>query len=123
MKPRKAPIAAPDPNVAVRERAPLSAPVTQMRAASPAPIQKMAGIKWAPYRTDKGGGIHERPLNSPAMTTAPAKNSKLILAAMIFAVSMTFIDQTIVAISLPTIQQDVHLSTTGSQWIINGYLP
>jgi EmrB/QacA subfamily drug resistance transporter len=41
---------------------------------------------------------------------------------MIFAVSMTFIDQTIVAISLPTIQKDVHLSTTGSQWIINGYL-
>ena len=41
---------------------------------------------------------------------------------MIFAVSMTFIDQTIVAISLPTIQEDVHLSTTGSQWIINGYL-
>ena len=56
------------------------------------------------------------------MTAAPAKNSKLILAAMIFAVSMTFIDQTIVAISLPTIQDDVHLSTTGSQWIINGYL-
>ncbi|MDX6653724.1 MAG: hypothetical protein QOH18_425, partial [Solirubrobacterales bacterium] len=56
------------------------------------------------------------------MATTSAKNSKLILAAMIFAVSMTFIDQTIVAISLPTIQQDVHLSTTGSQWIINGYL-
>jgi EmrB/QacA subfamily drug resistance transporter len=56
------------------------------------------------------------------MNGAPAKNSKLILAAMIFAVSMTFIDQTIVAISLPTIQGDVHLSTTGSQWIINGYL-
>jgi EmrB/QacA subfamily drug resistance transporter len=56
------------------------------------------------------------------MNATPAKNSKLILAAMIFAVSMTFIDQTIVAISLPTIQQDVHLSTTGSQWIINGYL-
>ncbi|MBS1885944.1 MAG: MFS transporter [Actinobacteria bacterium] len=41
---------------------------------------------------------------------------------MIFAVAMTFIDQTIVAIALPTIQADVHLSTTGSQWIINGYL-
>ncbi len=51
-----------------------------------------------------------------------AKNSKLILAAMIFAVSMTFIDQTIVAIAIPTLQKDVHLSTTGSQWIINGYL-
>jgi EmrB/QacA subfamily drug resistance transporter len=56
------------------------------------------------------------------MPATPAKNSKLILAAMIFAVAMTFIDQTIVAISLPTIQGDVHLSTTGSQWIINGYL-
>jgi len=56
------------------------------------------------------------------MSEPAAKNSKLILAAMIFAVSMTFIDQTIVAISLPTIQGDVHLSTTGSQWIINGYL-
>jgi EmrB/QacA subfamily drug resistance transporter len=56
------------------------------------------------------------------MNGTPAKNSKLILAAMIFAVSMTFIDQTIVAIALPEIQSHVHLSTTGSQWIINGYL-
>jgi EmrB/QacA subfamily drug resistance transporter len=56
------------------------------------------------------------------MPTASPKNSKLILAAMIFAVSMTFIDQTIVAIALPEIQQHVGLSTTGSQWIINGYL-
>jgi EmrB/QacA subfamily drug resistance transporter len=51
-----------------------------------------------------------------------AKNSKLILAAMIFAVSMTFIDQTIVAIAIPTIQEDLSLSATGVQWIINGYL-
>lgn len=55
---------------------------------------------------------------SPAQT----KNSKLILAAMIFAVSMTFIDQTIVAIAIPTIQDDLSLSATGVQWIINGYL-
>ncbi len=53
---------------------------------------------------------------------ASGKNSKLILAAMIFAVAMTFIDQTIVAIAIPTIQQDVDLSATGVQWIINGYL-
>src|ERR1700753_854437 len=57
------------------------------------------------------------------MPTIQGKNSKLILAAMIFAVSMTFIDQTIFAISLPTIQEDVHLSTTGSQWIIHAYPP
>lgn len=50
------------------------------------------------------------------------QNSKLILAAMIFAVSMTFIDQTIVAIAIPTIQEDLSLSATGVQWIINAYL-
>jgi EmrB/QacA subfamily drug resistance transporter len=56
------------------------------------------------------------------METNGGKNSKLILAAMIFAVSMTFIDQTIVAIAIPSIQDDLSLSTTGVQWIINGYL-
>lgn len=56
------------------------------------------------------------------MNQSGAQNSKLILAAMIFAVSMTFIDQTIVAIAIPTIQDDLSLSATGVQWIINGYL-
>ena len=46
----------------------------------------------------------------------------LILAGMILAVSMTFIDQTIVAIAIPQLQGDLSLSTTGVQWIINGYL-
>jgi EmrB/QacA subfamily drug resistance transporter len=50
------------------------------------------------------------------------KNGSLILAAMIFAVSMTFIDQTIVSISIPTIQQHLGLSETGIQWIVSGYL-
>jgi EmrB/QacA subfamily drug resistance transporter len=108
--------------VALCERAPEKAPVTQIKAATPHPIQKMEGIKSAPYRTDNRGGIHARSGNLLPIDVTQGKNSKLILAAMIFAVSMTFIDQTIVAISLPTIQGDVHLSTTGSQWIINGYL-
>src|ERR1051325_4015361 len=56
------------------------------------------------------------------METSGGKNGKLILAAMIFAVSMTFIDQTIVAIAVPTLQDDLHLSSTGGQWIINGCL-
>jgi EmrB/QacA subfamily drug resistance transporter len=56
------------------------------------------------------------------MDTSEGKNSKLILAAMIFAVSMTFIDQTIVAIAIPSIQEDLSLSSTGVQWIVNGYL-
>jgi EmrB/QacA subfamily drug resistance transporter len=122
MKPRYRPIAAPEPKLALCERAPENAPVTQMTAATPHPIQKMEGIKSAAYRTDNGEGIHARSRKLHPIDMTQGKNSKLILAAMIFAVSMTFIDQTIVAISLPTIQGDVHLSTTGSQWIINGYL-
>jgi MFS family permease len=51
-----------------------------------------------------------------------ARNSKLILAAMIFAVAMTFIDMTIVAIAVPSLQEDLSLSSTGVQWIVNGYL-
>ena len=49
-------------------------------------------------------------------------NKKLVLVAMIFTVSMTFIDQTIVSIAVPEIQDDVGLSPTGAQWIVNGYL-
>jgi EmrB/QacA subfamily drug resistance transporter len=47
---------------------------------------------------------------------------KLVLAAMIFAVAMLFIDQTIVALAVPNLQHDLHLSSTGSQWIVNAYL-
>ncbi|MGI8715196.1 MAG: MFS transporter [Solirubrobacteraceae bacterium] len=49
-------------------------------------------------------------------------NKNLVLAAMIFAVAMMFIDQTIVALAIPNLQHDLKLSPTGSQWIVNGYL-
>ena len=49
-------------------------------------------------------------------------NKTLVLAAMIFAVAMTFIDQTIVSIAVPELQKDLGLSATGVQWVINGYL-
>ncbi len=55
-------------------------------------------------------------------SSSGGKNKTLILAAMIFAVSMTFIDQTIVAIAVPELQSELSLSSTGVQWIINGYL-
>src|SRR6185295_1537259 len=51
-----------------------------------------------------------------------ASNKNLVLAAMVFAVAMTFIDQTIVAIAVPDLERDLSLSQTGAQWIINGYL-
>ncbi len=49
-------------------------------------------------------------------------NKRLVLVAMIFAVAMTFIDQTIVAIAVPELQKDLSLSSTGVQWVVNGYL-
>src|SRR6202167_2380070 len=47
---------------------------------------------------------------------------KLVLAAMIFAVAMTFIDQTIVSIAVPEIQKELGLTSTGVQWAVNAYL-
>jgi EmrB/QacA subfamily drug resistance transporter len=56
-------------------------------------------------------------------STARAGGSRsLILTAMIFAVAMTFIDQTIVSIAAPTIQHNLGLSSSGIQWAINAYL-
>ncbi len=46
----------------------------------------------------------------------------LILAAMIFAVAMTFIDQTIVSIAAPEIRKQLGLTSTGVQWAVNAYL-
>src|SRR5215831_15749553 len=50
------------------------------------------------------------------------RSKGLVLTAMIFAVAMTFIDQTIVSIAAPTIQHDLGLSSSGIQWAINAYL-
>ena len=53
---------------------------------------------------------------------AGGRSRSLILTAMIFAVAMTFIDQTIVSIAAPTIQHNLGLSSSGMQWAINAYL-
>jgi EmrB/QacA subfamily drug resistance transporter len=53
---------------------------------------------------------------------APGQSKSLVLTAMIFAVAMTFIDQTIVSIAAPTVQHDLGLSSSGMQWAINAYL-
>lgn len=100
----------------MRERAPAMAPTRTKAAAIPNPSQKTSGIRAA--RIPEGG--EESPPARQRAAHEPV--TKLILAAMIFAVSMTFIDQTIVGIAIPTIQDDLSLSATGVQWIINGYL-
>ncbi|MDQ1360729.1 MAG: hypothetical protein QOJ44_1106 [Acidimicrobiaceae bacterium] len=54
--------------------------------------------------------------------TSGGQSRYVILAAMIFAVAMTFIDQTIVSIAVPKIQTELGLSATGVQWVVNAYL-
>ncbi|MFC7897009.1 MFS transporter [Streptomyces sp. NPDC057381] len=51
-----------------------------------------------------------------------AASQPLALAAMMLAVAMTFIDQTIVSIAAPDIVSELGLSTSGMQWVINAYL-
>jgi EmrB/QacA subfamily drug resistance transporter len=55
-------------------------------------------------------------------TSNGSQSRNLVLAAMIFAVAMTFIDQTIVSIAVPQIQRELHLTSTGVQWAVNAYL-
>jgi EmrB/QacA subfamily drug resistance transporter len=67
------------------------------------------------------------PTSEVAITTsvavkAPSKSRNLVLTAMILAVAMTFIDQTIVSVAAPTVQRDLGLSSTGIQWVINAYI-
>jgi EmrB/QacA subfamily drug resistance transporter len=57
-----------------------------------------------------------------ASNATGGQSRNLVLAAMIFAVAMTFIDQTIVSIAAPEIQKELGLTSTGVQWAINAYL-
>jgi EmrB/QacA subfamily drug resistance transporter len=61
-------------------------------------------------------------MSATAAAPAATRNKNLALVAMLLAVSMTFIDQTIVAIAVPNIQSELSLSQEGSRWVINAYL-
>ena len=45
-----------------------------------------------------------------------------VLSAMACSISMIFIDQSIMPVTLPTIQKEFHISELGLQWLINAYL-
>lgn len=45
-----------------------------------------------------------------------------VLAAMTCGLAMVFIDQTVVSVSLPSIQADLGLSSGETQWVINAYI-
>ena len=58
----------------------------------------------------------------PSSASSTARAQRLVLVAMIFAVAMMFIDQTIVVLAVPDLDKDLSLSANGAQWIVNGYL-
>ena len=68
------------------------------------------------------GEGHDTSATGQSTAACASANKNLVLAAMVFAVAMTFIDQTIVAIAIPDLQKHLSISGTGSQWVIKGYL-
>lgn len=44
------------------------------------------------------------------------------LAAVVFALFMTTLDNTVVNVALPSIQHDLHLGLSGLAWVVNGYI-
>jgi len=55
-------------------------------------------------------------------TITTGRRGTLALAGLIVAVSMTTIDQTIVALSGPTIETDLAITHDAMQWAVNIYL-
>ncbi|MFJ7157291.1 MFS transporter [Streptomyces sp. NPDC101118] len=62
---------------------------------------------------------------APGASQAAAGGSggrRLALAAMVFTVAMVFVDQTIVSIAAPSITEELGLSSSGMQRVVNAYL-
>jgi EmrB/QacA subfamily drug resistance transporter len=58
------------------------------------------------------------------MTAAPPNTERarrLTLVATVLGSSLAFVDATVVVVALPTIQQDLHFSLVGEQWVFLAY--
>src|SRR5438270_9165995 len=44
------------------------------------------------------------------------------LLAVALATFMTYLDNNIVNVAIPAIQRDLHLTTSGLEWVVSGYL-
>ena len=51
-----------------------------------------------------------------------AKGRWWALAAVSLATLMTYLDNNVINVAIPTIQRDLHLSVTGLEWIVSSYL-
>ncbi|MFD8792201.1 MFS transporter [Streptomyces vinaceus] len=66
--------------------------------------------------------VRDRDRQGKAPDRGKAPNQVLALAAMVFAVAMIFVDQTIVSIAAPSIVEELGLSASGMQRVVNAYL-
>lgn len=65
----------------------------------------------------------EAPTRTPATPSSlDARGRWLTLSAVVFAVFMTTLDNTVVNVALPSIQADLHLSLSGLAWVVNAYV-
>lgn len=61
------------------------------------------------------------PAPRPTEPAAPG-SSRVVLAELIIAVSMTTIDQTIVSLAAPNVQTGLNISGSAVEWAVNAYL-
>ncbi len=52
----------------------------------------------------------------------PSPRRRLVLVAMTGSLSMIMLDQTVVAVALPSMARDLALSPHGEQWVLNAYV-
>src|SRR4051794_392950 len=67
--------------------------------------------------------VHVRRRGARSMTTPPTTSRRpWALLAVALATFMTYLDNNIVNVALPAIQRDLHLTTSGLEWIVSGYI-
>ena len=52
----------------------------------------------------------------------PITRPKLTLLAVALATFMTYLDNNIVNVAMPAIQQDLHLTISGLEWVVSSYI-
>src|ERR1700761_5907831 len=64
--------------------------------------------------------VYVRRIGSSEMDAAVRRT--WILVTVSLATFMTYLDNNIVNVAIPAIQRDLHLSTTGLEWVVSGYI-
>ncbi len=70
---------------------------------------------------DRSGSIQLDPSGSIELAPGKSIPEWLVLSVVLVGQFMVVLDASIVNVALPSIQRDLHFSTTGLQWIVNAY--